>query len=613
MRKDFRKFLKEEPVIIFDGAMGTNLYDKGVFINRAFDEINLSDPDMILEVHKDFIEAGSDIIVTNSFGANRLKLRKYGLEDRIYEINRRSAEIAREAAGDDIYVAGDIGPLGKKVRPFGSVPQEEAYEYFREQAQGLLDGEVDLIICETFTYLNELEQAVNAIKSLSDLPIIALVTVNEEGQTLIGMEAEGFIPIIEGWEVDGVGVNCSVGPHALMNAVEKIMEVATIPVIAEPNAGIPRNVEGRNIYLCSPEYISTYAQRYVELGVKMIGGCCGTKGEHIKAMRSATKGLSTMARTQVTERRIRDLPEVDMIPDSEKSLFAAKLISGEFAVSVELTPPKGWDYSSIIEKSQILYDNKIDCVNIPDGPRASARMSPQILAHHIQREVGIETILHYCCRDRNLLGMQSDILGNYSAGVKNILIITGDPPKMGDYPDATAVFDVDSIGLVQMVKSLNHGVDLGRNPIGKPTGYYVGVGLNPNAIDQNREINRYHQKVAAGAEYVITQPVFDIESLLTFLEKLGDISIPVLSGIWPLVSLRNATFMKHEVPGVFVPDSIIDRMKKFEKKEDALKEGIDIACEILEGLVSRNIIQGAQVSAPFGHVDYSLQVIDVVR
>ncbi|MFC1493581.1 bifunctional homocysteine S-methyltransferase/methylenetetrahydrofolate reductase, partial [candidate division KSB1 bacterium] len=558
-------------------------------------------------------EAGADIIVTNSFGANRLKLRNYGLEDRVSEINRRSAEIAKEAAGEDIYVAGDIGPLGKKVRPFGSIPQEDAYEYFREQAQGLLDGGVDLFICETFTYLNELEQAVEAVKSLCGLPIIALVTVNEEGQTLIGMEPEGFIPIMEDWKVDGIGINCSVGPHALLNAIEKIMEVATLPVIAEPNAGIPRNVEGRNIYLCSPEYISTYAQKYVELGVKMIGGCCGTKGEHIKAMRAATKGLSSGIRTQKVVRKSQELAEVDIVPDEKKSLFAKKLISGEFAVSVELTPPKGWDYSGIIEKSRILHENKIDCVNIPDGPRASARMSPQVLAHHIQREVGIETILHYCCRDRNLLGMQSDILGNYSAGVRNILIITGDPPKMGDYPDATAVFDVDSIGLVQMVKRLNHGADLGNNLIGKPTGYYIGVGLNPNAIDRKREITRFHQKVAAGAEYVITQPVFDIESLLKFLDELGDITIPLLSGIWPLVSLRNATFMKHEVPGVFVPDSIIDRMNKFENKEDALKEGIDIACEILDSLASRKIIQGAQVSAPFGHVEYSLQVIDVVR
>jgi len=606
--RDFRTYLKEEPVIIIDGGMGTSLYDRGIFINQSFDGINLTNPKMVKEVHQEFADAGADIIVTNSFGANSLKLRPHGLEDKVYEINKTAAEIAREVAGDNLFVAGCIGPLGKKVRPFGSIPEKDAFEYFKQQAQGLLDGGVDLFILETFTYLNEVEQAVKAVKDISSLPILTLVTVNDEGATLIGMEPEGYIPIIESWEVDAVGVNCSVGPHAMLAAVEKIMKVATLPVIAEPNAGIPRNVEGRNIYLCSPEYISTFVQRYIELGVKIVGGCCGTKGEHIKAIRNAAKTIYPGRITRKLKPKVVELPDVEIVPAQQKSRFAKKLINGEFVISVELTPPKGWDISKITEKAKILYEKGIDCINIPDGPRASSRMSPQVLSYLVQQETKIETILHYCCRDRNLLGMQSDILGNYAAGLRNILIITGDPPKVGDYPDATAVFDVDSVGLTHIVHNLNHGIDLGGNPINKPTGYFIGVGANPNAIDLNREIDRFFRKAKAGAEFAITQPVFDVDSLLSFMEQVKDTHIPIIAGIWPLVSVRNAEFMKHEVPGIYVPDSILERMKKHAAKEEQVQEGIQIAREILAAI--KYHVRGAQVSAPFGHIQYSLQVLE---
>jgi len=605
--RDFRKFLREEPYIIFDGAMGTNLYDHGIFINQSFDAVNINNPQLVKEVHREFVNAGADVLVTNSFSANRLKLRPHGLEENVYEINKRASEIAREVAGESMFVAGDVGPLGKKVRPFGSIPVEDAYGYFKEQVEGLRDGGVDLFVLETFTYLNELEQAVHAIKDISGLPVLALVTVNEEGSTLIGMEPAGFIPIIESWNVDGVGVNCSIGPHALLPTVENILSVATLPVIVEPNAGIPRNVEGRNIYLCSPEYMAEYARRYIELGVKIVGGCCGTKGAHIKAIRNAAKKVHPGKHMKKIEVKPSPLPDVDVIPQADKSRFANSLSRGEFVVSVELIPPKGWDISGALEKARILHAHEIDCINIPDGPRASARMSPQALAQLIQREVGIETILHYCCRDRNLLGMQSDILGNYSAGIRNILIITGDPPKLGDYPDATAVFDVDSIGLTRIVGRLNHGIDLGNNPIGKPTGYFIGVGSNPNAIDRQREISRFFQKVEAGAEYAITQPVFDIDSLLSFIEKVRETEIPILAGIWPLVSVRNAEFMKHEVPGVYVPDSILERMKQYQSGEEQVKEGIAIAREIL--LEVKDHVQGIQISAPFGHIQYSIETL----
>ncbi|MFC1730621.1 bifunctional homocysteine S-methyltransferase/methylenetetrahydrofolate reductase [candidate division KSB1 bacterium] len=508
---------------------------------------------------------------------------------------------------DRIFVAGCIGPLGKKVRPFGSVPLEDAYEYFKEQAEGLFRGGIDLFVLETFTYINELEQAVLAVKSICDLPILTLATVTEEASTLIGMEPAGFIPIMESWNVDAVGVNCSVGPHALLTAVEEIVKIAQLPVIVEPNAGIPRNVEGRNIYLCSPEYMAEYARRYIELGVKIIGGCCGTRGEHIKAIRNASKMIHPGSRTSKIDVRIKEAPQVEKIPPAQKSRFAKRLLSGEFVTSVELTPPKGWETDSLIEKAAILHANGIDCINIPDGPRASARMSPQVLSYLIQRDVGIETILHYCCRDRNLLGMQSDILGNYAAGQRNILVITGDPPKLGDYPDATAVFDIDSIGLTRMIHHLNSGVDLGNKPIGRPTGYFIGVGANPNAIDLEREISRFFQKAGSGAEFAITQPVFDVESLLSFMDKVKDTGIPFLAGIWPLVSFRNAEFMKHEVPGVYVPDEILERMNRFESKEDQLKEGIQIGRELLEQV--KEHVRGIQVSAPFGHVEYALRIL----
>jgi len=605
--RDFRKFLHNEPVIIFDGAMGTSLYDRGIFINQSFDAVNLSNPKLVQEVHREFVDAGAEVIETNSFGANRLKLRPHGLEDKVYEINRISGELAREIAGDEIFVAGCIGPLGKKVRPFGSLPSEDAFQYFKEQALGLIDGGIDLFVLETFTYLNELEQAMLAVKTVSDLPILSLVTVNEEGLTLIGMEPAGFIPIMESWNVDAVGVNCSVGPHALLNAVEQIIQNASLPVIVEPNAGVPRNVEGRNIYLCSPEYMAEYAKRFIELGVKIVGGCCGTRGEHIKAIYNTAKMMHPAMQAKKTFVQPSATPEIDTIPPEKKSRFAYRLLNGEFVISVELSPPKGWETDTVVSKARTLHAHGIDCINIPDGPRASARMSPQVLSYLIQRDAGMGTILHYCCRDRNLLGMQSDILGNYAAGLRNILIITGDPPKLGDYPDATAVFDVDSIGLVRMVNKLNHGIDLGNNLIGKPTGYFIGVGANPNAIDIDREIDRFFQKVESGAEFAITQPVFDVESLFLFIERVKDTNIPIIAGLWPLVSLRNAEFMKHEVPGVYVPDIIIDRIKQHDSKEDQVLEGIAIAREILAQI--RGSVQGVQVSAPFGYIEYTLEVL----
>jgi homocysteine S-methyltransferase len=606
--KEFRTFLREMPVVVIDGGMGTSLYDRGTFINQSFDGVNLTNPTVVYEIHREFIDAGADIIETNSFGANRMKLTPYGLEDKVYEINSKATEIALKASNDEVYVAGDIGPLGHNIRPLGNITEEEAFNYFKEQAKGLIDGGVHLIILETFTYLNELGIAVKAIKSLTDLPVFALVTVNEDGATLIGTEPNTYIPIMESWQIDVVGVNCSVGPHAMLTAVEKIMKVATLPVIAEPNAGIPRNFEGRNIYLCSPEYIATYAQRYIELGVKIVGGCCGTKGIHIKAISNAARTVHPRKTESTFQTVSATTHAAAEIPVEQKSKLSKSIVEGKFVVSVELTPPKGWDITCILEKAKILFAHGIDCINIPDGPRASARMSSQIMANLIQREADIEVLLHYTCRDRNLLGMQSDLLGNYAAGIRNLLIITGDPPKVGDYPDATAVFDVDSIGLTRIVYNLNKGIDIGMNAIGKPTGYFIGVGVNPNAIDLKREIDRFFKKAEAGAEFAITQPVFDVQSLISFLERIQSAHIPILAGLWPLVSYRNAEFMKYEVPGVYVPDEIVIRMSRFTSKEDQIREGMEIACETLTAI--KEYVNGVQISAPFGNINYTFQVLD---
>ncbi len=612
MKPPFRDYLADN-IVVFDGAMGTELYNKGVFINKCFDEMNLSDPDLVSEVHRGYRKAGVDVLETNTFGANRYKLKKHGLHEKVAEINRAGARLAREAAGDAIYVAGSIGPLGLKIEPWGPTALTEAREAFREQATALMEEGVDLFSLETFSDTNEIHQAILAVRDLGDLPIVAHMTIQEDGNSLYGTAPEVFARLLDDWGADAVGVNCSVGPHIMLTAVERIARVTSRPVSVQPNAGVPRDVEGRNIYLCSPEYMGTYAKRYIQTGAKIVGGCCGTTPDHFKAIIRSVRMLRPAQRKVElfvpSERKL----DVTPVPLAEKSPLAAKIARGEFVTSVELNPPKGTDPTKILERSRFLREHGVDAVNIPDGARASARMGPMFLALMMERDIGIQTILHYCCRDRNLLGMQADLLGAYAIGLRNILIITGDPPKLGDYPDATAVFDVDAIGLTNMVTRLNHGLDLGGNPIGRPTGYLVGVGANPGALDLEHEIRRFEYKVEAGAEFVITQPVFDVAQLETFLRRIEHCRIPLIAGIWPLASLRNAEFMNNEVPGVHVPDEVMTRMRRAEEREEGAsrEEGILIARETLVAI--KDLIQGVQVSAPFGKVERALDVINAVR
>lgn len=608
VREDLLQRLKDN-ILLFDGAMGTILYSKGIYINQCFDELNISRPGIVKEIHAEYIKAGADCIETNTFGANRYKLSNYGLREKLYDINYKGAKIAREIAGNDVLVAGSIGPLGIKIEPWGLISSEEAKEVFIEQVGAIRDGGVDLFILETFSDLRTIKQAIIAIKEICDLPIIASMTIGEDGNTLYGTSPNTFVRCLSEWGADVIGINCSVGPRIMMEALEEIVGIVDKPISVMPNAGYPEVVEGRNFYLASCEYMAEYARRFIKTGARIVGGCCGTTPEHIKSMRNMIRSITPHQHTIVISERELTMDEVESVPIAEKSDLGKKISNGEFITSVEIVPPKGCDPLKVLESVELLKRYQIDAVNVPDGPRALSRMSAQHLSTLIQQEVGIETILHYTCRDRNLLGMMSEMLGLYAIGIKNLLIITGDPPKMGDYPDATAVFDVDSIGLINMVNNLNHGIDLGGNRIGKPTGYLIGVGINPGAIDLKREINRFELKVKAGAEFAITQPIFDHSILISFFKKTQHINIPVIAGIWPLVSLRNAEFMNNEVPGVSIPEEIMERMRCTSTKEEALKEGIEISKETIQKI--RNHVAGIQISAPFGNVEHAFKVLEI--
>jgi len=607
--KSFRERLGNE-IILFDGGTGTYLYEKGVYINRCYDELNLTNPELVAEVHKDYLNAGADIIETNTYGANIFKLTPHGLEAKVYEINLRGAQLAKAAAKDQALVAGSVGPLGVQIEPLGKLSFDEAKEIFKEQIKGLLDGGVDLIILETFALVKEMIQAIRAVRELNaDIPIVAQVTINESGTLVSGAPLERFIEKLSDYPVDAIGLNCSVGPKAMLDALETLRGITNIPISVQPNAGLPQNIGGRNIYMTSPEYMAEYAKRFIQTGAAIVGGCCGTNPTHIKAMRKAVQALQPAKRmdVKVSDLKIEKPEEVRVYEKHEKSRLSNKLLKKEFVKLVELVSPKGVSPSKEIERARKLFHAGIDAINIPDGPRASARMSALALAVLIQKEVGIETVLHIACRDRNVIGMQSDLLGAWALGLRNILAITGDPPKLGNYPDATAVFDVDSIGLTNIITRLNHGLDIAGNPIGDPTGFSIGVGVNPGAINLDEELKRLDWKFEAGAEYMITQPVFDIKILEAFLKRIKHLHVPLICGIWPLVSYRNAEFMNNEVPGATVPPHILERMKKTSTKEEGFKEGISIARETFEHIKSE--VDGVQMSAPLGRIDAVFEII----
>lgn len=601
----------EQRVLVCDGAMGTMLYGRGVFINRCFESLNLTQPDLVSDVHQQYVKAGADVLETNTFGANRVKLRAFGLGDRVAEINREGARLAREAAGDRGYVAGAIGPLGVRIEPWGKIGVDEAAQYFREQAQALADANVDLFILETFRDLNEIGAALDAVRSVSDRPIVAQMTTEEDGNSLDGTPPERFAPALVARGADVVGVNCSVGPAPMLETIERIGQVSDAWLSAQPNAGKPSDIEGRNIYLCSPEYMASYARRFIAERVRLVGGCCGTTPEHIRQIALAVKSLApTVAReVHVTPAAAADTPHAQPAVERErKSWLAYALAKGRFVRAVELAPPKGHAPEAAIEEARRLRIRGVDVVSIPDGPRAGARMSALSLAMLVHQHAGIETVLQYSCRDRNLLGIQSDLLGAHAMGLRNVLGITGDVRSLGDIPDATAVFDVDSVGLTNVIARLNQGLDIGGQSIGPPTAFHTGVMVNPGAPDLDRELRRFAFKVEAGAEFAITRPVFDVASFERFLERIHRFGIPIIVGVWPFESAINAEFMANEVPGVTVPPALVERMRRGGEGNAAEAEGIAIARELARAL--RPLAQGLLVSAPSRHLGVALDVLE---
>ena len=600
----------QEGVVVCDGAMGTMLYARGIFVNRCFDELNLSNADLVRSVHQEYVEAGADVVETNTFGAHRLKLGPHGFDAQVVKINREGARLAREAAHGRALVAGSIGPLGKPLEPFGNLTFQDALDVYREQAEGLLEGGVDLFLVETMPSLEQARAAFEAVRALGDKPVVVSLTFTEEGTTFYGDKPEDVVKAAEEWGAAAVGANCSQGPQPMLETVQRMAAAATrVKIAAQPNAGAPALVDGRYVYLCTPEYMASYARRFIEAGVSIVGGCCGTTPAHIRNLVRSVRMVQPARQVVavVTPEKTREAPAP--IAREEKSPLARKL-GKQFVVSVELDPPKGADPDRLVDRAQYCKENEVDAINVADGPRASARMSAQSLCVLMQNRVGVDTILHYTCRDRNLLGIQSDLLGAYALGLRNVLAITGDPPKLGDYPDATAVYDVDSVGLIRIMSHLNNGCDLAGNSIGPALGIHIGCGADPSKPDWEKEVARLEDKVRAGAEYIMTQPVYDPRTVERFLSLIKHLKTPVLIGILPLYSHRNAEFLHNEVPGMSIPEDIRERMKRAGSGEEAHAEGVRIAQEAL--LAAREQAQGAYIMPPFNKVELAVRVIEVL-
>jgi homocysteine S-methyltransferase len=597
-------------VLVFDGAMGTEIYRHHVFTNRSFDELCLSDAKLIETIHRDYCDAGADVLTTNTFGAQRPGLEKYGLADKVRDINCAGARLARkvaDAANRPVLVAGSIGPLATQ-RAAGEAGFA-AEDVIAEQVAALWEGGVDFIIFETQPSRAAIEQCAAAMKAHPDVPFILSCMTAGQGESIAGEPVENLLAPLPNGAPQPIawGMNCGVGPDGLLGAVERAVHVISQPLVVQPNAGIPKEVDNRRIYFCSPEYLTEYAKRFVNLGASCVGGCCGTTPEHIREMARTIKPLSRR-RTEPIVKEVAAVPLKEAAPLAEKSELGKRLAAGQWVTTVELVPPRGYDLSSTVNKSRTLRERGVTAINIPDGPRASARISPLITAERILREAQIEPILHFCCRDRNLIGMQADLLACAACHVRNILFVTGDPPKLGDYPHATGVFDADSIGMAAVQKRLNQGVDLGGQSIDPQTFAVIGVGLDPTALDRTREIDRFRQKIESGAEFAITQPVFDPDALLRMLDDVQHHGVPIVAGIWPLISYRNALFMRNEVPGVVVPDAVMERMAALTTREDQLAAGIEIARESVARV--RDRVSGIQVSAPMGNIETAWAVIE---
>ncbi len=608
MSEPFRDRIARAP-LLGDGAMGTYLYTKGASFNQCFDQLNLTAPDLVGSVHEEYIRAGSELIETNTYGANRLKLTQHGLGSLVREINFRGAKIARdkrELLGKDIYVAGSIGPLGKLIGQYGGISRKEAAEMFREQAEALLEGGVDLFMVETMPDIAELRLAVEGVRSICDLPIVAQVSINDDLATIRGSSLLEVFDAARELKVDVIGANCSVGPQRIHDFLAALRNHTDLPLSALPNAGLPRYNEGRFFYVSSPEYFADYCGKFLNLGVRIVGGCCGTTPEHIRAMRRVFDTFQAVRpSTNVIEVRESVEPAAPIAGGRMVSAFAAKL-GKQFVVSVEIDPPRGANPEKVLKAAAKLKEAGVDALNVADSPMARTRMSCLAVSGLIAAQVRLEVILHFTCRDRNLMGLQSDLIGAHALGIRNILALTGDPPALGDYPNATAVYDVDAIGLVAIIARLNGGADLAGNPIGSNTEFSIGVAVNPTAETLDREVERLERKISAGAQFAMTQPLYELNVLERFLNRIQHLKLPVLLGLLPLQSYRHAEFLHNEVPGIEIPRPLRERLEASGK--DAAAVGIDAARELL--MQARSMVQGAYLMPSFGRYDTILKVLE---
>jgi homocysteine S-methyltransferase len=607
--------LGERPLLC-DGAMGTMLYARGAPLDACFDVLNVNDPTLVRAIHAEYIQAGSDCVETNTFGANRFKLGVHGLGARVREINARGARLARDAResmGRDVFVLGSVGPLGKYLAPLGMIEPEEARAAFREQAEGLLEGGVDAVIVETFSDLVEMRLAVEAVRAITDLPIITQVAFTDDGVTFLGRSAAEVVRALGDLPVQAVGANCSVGSSVLYDVLEQMLpEAGRLPVVIQPNAGLPSRVGERLIYLSSPAYMAGYAARMVAAGARMVGGCCGTTPEHVRAMREAVDRLAARrgpARTPAPGRvRAEPAARPSVAAAATPTLLGRKLDTGDFLVTVELDPPRGHHIEKLVQGAKLLKERGVEIVDINDGSLGRVRMSVLPTAILVREATGLDINMHFTCRDRNLMGIQADVLGAHALDIRNILAMTGDPPRAGDYVNATAVFDVDAIGLIRILAGMNRGLDATGNPIGEPTSFCVGAALNPAATEPGQEMERFLAKAEAGARWVQTQPVYELEVLERFFGRTRP-PIPVVVGVLPLHSSRHAEFLHNEVPGITVPDAVRARMR--EAGERGLRAGIEMARSLL--IEVRRRYAGAYLMPSFGRFEVVAEVLDALR
>ncbi len=623
MSDPFLDKLRRGPVLA-DGAMGTEIFARGVSFDRCFDELNLSQPELILDIHRRYVEAGAEVLESNTFGGTRFRLLEHDLQSKVVEINQAGVRLARMAADESrrkVYVAGSVGPLGVRLAPLGRVQAAQARQAFHEQIDALRQAGVDVLILETFSDLNEIREAILAAREIAPhTPLVAQMTFAEDGRTPLGDSPDAVARALIDLRVDVIGANCSVGPARLLPVVQALARhAAGASVSVMPNAGWPQRAGPRIVYPATPDYFADYTHRFLAAGAALIGGCCGTTPQHIRVMRAALDEEMVIAVRGDSSRRPKAILSSRAVdPNGRDELHPPtrlqdKLARGEFVTAVEVDPPKGHNAGRILEAARELGRAGVDVINVADAPMARMRMSAWALAHLIQREAGVETVLHFPTRGRNLLRVQGDLLASHALGVRNLFVTMGDPPAVGDYPEAGDQSDIVPTGLVRMIKeNFNTGRDHAGKSIGGPTGFYVGAALNFNAPDLDRERQLLRKKIASGADFVLTQPVFDVGAARRFIERyrdrFGDISIPIVAGVLPPANTRNAEFLRNEVPGIHLPDWVVERMRG---ASDERREGIRIAQEALEQL--QPLVQGIYVMPMLGRYDSAAEVIEVVK